>query len=459
VTRALVYGLAVAGAATVRAMARRGIDVIAVDDTDTPARRELAADLDVDLRIGPDDSELGALIKDSDVVVPAPGVAEDHRVMHAARANDVRLASEIELAYEWEQDHPGGPRPMLAVTGTDGKTTTTLWAVEMLAAAGVRAVAAGNTEVPLVTAIDMDLDAFVVECTSFRLALTERFRGEAAAWLNLAPDHLNWHRSMDTYGDAKNKIFANQHPDDVAIGFARDAEVMRRLAAAPARHVTFGGADSDYRVAGDTLVGPSGELAPAAALRRRLPHDLTNGLAAAALVLESRLADQAAVAAGLAAFTGPPHRIELVGEADGVAWYNDSKATTPHAASVAIAGFDHVVLIAGGRNKGLDLSPMADAATAGRADRMRAVVAIGEAADVIADAFGGRDIPILRASSMPDAVDVAGAAARPGDVVLLSPGCASFDWYPDGGYEARGDHFRELVRSRLMPHDLQGADT
>ena len=98
------------------------------------------------------------------------------------------------------------------------------------------------------TAIDMDLDAFVVECTSFRLALTERFRGEAAAWLNLAPDHLNWHRSMDTYGDAKNKIFANQRPDDVAIGFARDAEVMRRLAAAPARHVTFGGADSDYRV-------------------------------------------------------------------------------------------------------------------------------------------------------------------------------------------------------------------
>ena len=210
------------------------------------------------------------------------------------------------------------------------------------------------------TAIDMDLDAFVVECTSFRLALTERFRGDAAAWLNLAPDHLNWHRSMDTYGDAKNKIFANQRPDDVAIGFARDAEVMRRLAAAPARHVTFGAADSDYRVAADALVGPSGELAPVAALRRRLPHDLTNGLAAAALVLESRARrPRRPSPPGSPAFTGPPHRIELVGEADGVAWYNDSKATTPHAASVAIAGFDRVVLIAGGRNKGLDLSPMA----------------------------------------------------------------------------------------------------
>ena len=462
-TRALVYGLAVAGAATVRAMSRRGIDVIAVDDTDTPVRRELAADLGLDLHIAPDDAELASLVAASDVVVPAPGVPEDHRVMGAARSRGVHLASEIELAYEWEQDRPGGPRPMLTVTGTDGKTTTTLWAVEMLAAAGVRSVAAGNTEVPLVTAIDMDLDAIVVECTSFRLALTEQFRGEAAAWLNLAPDHLNWHRTMETYGDAKNKLFANQRPDDVAIGFARDAEVMRRLAVAPARHVTFGADDADYRVAGGALVGPAGELAPVASLRRRLPHDLTNGLAAAALVLETGLADQAAVAAGLAGFRGPAHRIELVGEADGVAWYNDSKATTPHAASVAIAGFVSagrgVVLIAGGRNKGLDLSPMADASSPGGADGVRAVVAIGEAAHIVADAFGGRDIPILRASSMPDAVDVAGAAARPGDVVLLSPGCASFDWYPDGGYEARGDHFRELVRSRVQPHEQQGAVT
>src|SRR5687768_6337509 len=145
-TRALVYGLAVAGAATVRAMARRGIDVVAVDDTDTPARRELASELGVELHIAPDDSALGTLVAESEVVVPAPGVPEDHRVMHAARVAGVRLASEIELAYEWEQERPGGPRPMLAVTGTDGKTTTTHWAVEMLAAAGIRSVAAGNTE-------------------------------------------------------------------------------------------------------------------------------------------------------------------------------------------------------------------------------------------------------------------------------------------------------------------------
>ena len=439
------------------AMTARGIVVVAADDTNTPARQSLAAELGVELCIAPDDAELDKLIQACDVVVPAPGVPESHRVMAAARSRGRRLASEIELAYEWEQDRAGGPRPMLTVTGTDGKTTTTLWAVEMLAAAGCRSVAAGNTEVPLVSALEMEVDAFVVECTSFRLALTQQFRGEAAAWLNLAPDHLNWHRSMTTYGEAKNKLFANQRHDDVAIGFAADAEVMRRLAAAPGRHITFGWADSDYRVADGVLVGPVGELGAIDSLRRRLPHDLTNGLAAAALVMESGLADRDAVAAGLASFVGPPHRIELVGDVDGVQWYNDSKATTPHAASVAIAGFvtdgRGVVLIAGGRNKGLDLSPMAAAAVEGGDDRVRAVVAIGEAADLIADAFVGRTI--FRASSMPDAVDVAGAAARPGDVVLLSPGCASFDWYPDGGYEARGNHFRALVHARAM----QGATT
>ena len=449
--RALVYGLAVAGAATVRAMAARGIEVVAADDVDTPTRRALADQLGVDLVIAPDDDELDALVAGSGIVVPAPGVPEDHRVLAIARRRGCRLASEIELAYEWEQDRAGGPRPMLAVTGTDGKTTTTLWAVEMLAAAGCRSVAAGNTEVPLVAALDLDVDAFVVECTSFRLALADSFRGQAAAWLNLAPDHLNWHRSMTTYADAKNRIFANQRPDDVAIGFNGDVEVMRRLGDAPGRHVTFGAHHADYFVDGPTMTSPYGELADVSTMRRRLPHDVTNGLAAAALSLESGLADRAAVAAGLATFVGPPHRIELVGEVDGVAWYNDSKATTPHAASVALAGFgdgDHrVVLIAGGRNKGLDLSPMA-----ARADRVRAVVAIGESADVVAAAFTGAagDPEILRASSMPEAVDVAGAAARPGDVVLLSPGCASFDWYPEGGYEARGDHFRQLVNAKMM---------
>jgi UDP-N-acetylmuramoylalanine--D-glutamate ligase len=438
---ALVYGLAVAGAATARALLARGYDVLAADDSDTPARRQLAADLGVELVIGPGAEELAALISRSDVIVPAPGIPEEHPVIAGAHGRGVRIAGEIELAYDWEQERAGGPRPLLAITGTDGKTTTTLLTVAMLEAAGLRAVAAGNTDVPLVTAVDLDVDVLVVECTSFRLAWTEHFRGTAAAWLNLAPDHLNWHRSMATYAAAKGRIFDNQRPNDVAIGHADDAEVMRRLAVAPGRHVTFALAGADYQVAGDVLISPHGEITEVAAMRRSLPHDITNGLAAAALVLETALADGTAVHAALASFAGPPHRIELVAEAEGVAWFNDSKATTPHAAAAAIGGFDHVVLIAGGRNKGLDLAPMAAAP-----GRVRTVVAVGEASDDVAAAFTAVGVAVQRASTMPEAVDVAGAAALPGDVVLLSPGCASFDWYPEGGFEARGDHFRHLVR-------------
>lgn len=440
---AVVYGLAVAGAATVRALTRRGIDVVAVDDHDTPARRALADELGVELEIAPDDARLAARLGAAELLVPAPGVPEDHRLFALAADTGVDVVSEIELAYRWEQERSGGPRPMLTVTGTDGKTTTTLLAVEMLAAGGVSSVAAGNTDVPLVEALDLDVDAFVVECTSFRLAWTSQFRGEAAAWLNLAPDHLNWHRSMATYEAAKARLFDQQRPGDVAIGFAPDPIVMAHLAVAPGRHRTFGLQDADYRVEDGWLVGPTGPLAAIDTMGRSLPHDLTNGLAAAALVTEPGLVGPDAVAAGLARFTSPAHRIEAVGEAEGVRWFNDSKATTPHAASVAIRAFDRVVLIAGGLDKGLDFTPMV-----AEGDRLRAVVAIGDAAPLITGLF--QDVaPVTTAGSMADAVAQAGDLAAAGDVVLLSPGCASFDWYPDGGYPARGDDFRQLVATRL----------
>ncbi|HET9547511.1 MAG TPA: UDP-N-acetylmuramoyl-L-alanine--D-glutamate ligase [Desertimonas sp.] len=440
--RALVYGLAVAGAATVRALSSRGYDVVVADDFDTPERRHLADKLGVDLLIAPDHRRLAGLVQHSDLVVPAPGIPEGHRLLSVAGDQRRRVVSELELAYEWEQQRDDGPRPMLAITGTDGKTTTTLLTVAILEAAGVRSVAAGNTDVPLVEAIDLDVDAFVVECTSFRLAWTEHFRGEAAAWLNLAPDHLNWHESMETYAAAKAKIFANLRPTDVAIGFAGDPAVIAHLATSPGRRVTFGQAAADYRLKDGFLVSPHGEIVPVASMRRHLPHDVTNGLAAAALVLESGLADASAVATALGSFVGPEHRIEFVDEADGVAWFNDSKATTPHAAAAAINGFDHVVLIAGGRNKGLDLGLLAAAP-----ERIRAVVAIGEAADDVAAAFAPAGTAVLTASSMTEAVDVAGGAALPGDVVLLSPACASFDWY--SGFEERGVDFRRAVLDHL----------
>ncbi|MBA3606052.1 MAG: UDP-N-acetylmuramoyl-L-alanine--D-glutamate ligase, partial [Acidimicrobiia bacterium] len=437
----LVHGLAVAGAATVRALLRRGVEVIASDDMWTPARADLAADLGVELVVtnphdDGGDAALNRLVASCEYVVPAPGVPETHCLFAVAAAEDKPVCSEIELAYRWEAARVGGPRPMLAVTGTDGKTTTTMMAVAILAAAGVRSVAAGNTDVPLVDAIDDDLDAFVVECSSFRLAWADTFRAEGAAWLNLAPDHLNWHAGTTSYEAAKARIFDQQRPSDVAVGFADDPVVMARLVSAPGRKRTFALRDADYRVEGDgpaaRLVGPDGSLADVAAMARSLPHDLTNGLAAAALTIETGLADPAAVAGGLAAFVGPPHRIELVGEADGIRWFNDSKATTPHAASVAIRAFERVVLIAGGSSKGLDLRAMA-----AEPRRVRAVVAIGAAAPSIAAVFAGL-APVSTAASMSDAVDRAGDLAVDGDVVLLSPGCASFDWYPDGGYPARG---------------------
>jgi len=440
--RYLVYGVAIAGAAVVRALTQRGLDVEVADDAGTETVRSIADELGVELIVAPEPEELAALVERCDVVVPAPGVPETHALFDVARRAGRPVRSELELAYGWEQERAGGPRPMLAVTGTDGKTTVTLWATEMLRAGGLKAVAAGNTDVPLVAALDLDVDAFVVECTSFRLAATEQFRGDAAAWLNLAEDHLNWHTSMASYEAAKARVFTQQRATDTAIGAIADPVVMEHLASAPARHRTFGLRDADYHVAGDVLQGPSGALAPTSALARSLPHDLTNGLAAAALVLEPGLVGADAVALGLTSFTGPPHRIELVGESDGIRWYNDSKATTPHAASAAIRAFDSIVLIAGGLNKGLDLRPMARERM-----RIRAVVAIGRDAKDIEEAFTGS--AVAEATSMAEAVDRAGELARPGDVVLLSPGCASFDWYPDGGYPARGDDFRRLVNARL----------
>ena len=445
-TRALVYGLAVAGAAAARALVRHGYDVVVADDVVTPERVELARVLDLEIIEHPADRDLSRLVRSCALVCPSPGVPETHSVVDAAIDAGVEVVSEIELAYRWEQDRPGGPRPMVAITGTDGKTTTTLLAVEMLRAAGLRTVDAGNTETPLVDAIATDLDAFVVEATSFRLAWTPTFRAQGAAWLNLAPDHLNWHRSMDSYESAKARIWANQRSDDVAVGFADDAVVMRRLQEAPGRRVTFARSGADYSVVDDTLMGPAGQIAAVGIMKRSLPHDVTNALAASALALETGLADEAAIERALARFTGPPHRLEHIGTWNGVAWYNDSKATTPHAAAAAIRSFDRIVLIAGGYDKHVDLSPMA-------VDRARvdALIAVGATAAAVSTAFDG----VEHRETVDDlaaAVERAHDIASPGSIVLLSPGCASFDQYR--GFEHRGDHFRTLVHELHEPSQI-----
>ncbi len=467
--RALVHGLAITGAAVVRALQRRGFDVLVIDDRIDEATTDLANALGVELLPAPtaNGADTRAFVSRFTLISPAPGVPETNPVVLAAIDAGVPLVSEIELAYRWEHASATKagrpPRPMLAITGTDGKTTTTEMAVAMLRAAGVRTEALGNTDVPLVDAIDavddagaLTYDAFVVECTSFRLQWTQRFRADAAVWLNLAPDHLNWHVSMDSYEAAKARMWQLQSADDTAIGFVDDPTVMRHLAAAPGRHRTFGRAGADYRVGEGNdagwLVGPAGRIVEVASMRRSLPHDLTNALAAAALVLETGLAGPEAITAALGRFSAPPHRLEPCGEAGGVRWFNDSKATTPHAASTAIRAFDSLVLIAGGSRKGVDLSPMGD-----ECRRVRAVVAIGEAAPDIHAVFDPCTT-VVDADSMAAAVSLAGDLARPGDAVVLSPGCASFDWYT--GYPKRGDDFKQLVAERLaaahVPIDPSG---
>jgi UDP-N-acetylmuramoylalanine--D-glutamate ligase len=435
--RALVYGAAIAGLATLRALVARGYDVVVVDDHVSPEKSAAVSGIGTTLLERPSSAELAALVGSCDFVAPSPGIPETHPVVVEARSQDVPLRSELDLGYEWESARVGGPRPMVAVTGTDGKTTTVLMTEAILDRAGRTPVSCGNTEIPFVEALDLEVDAFVIEATSFRLAFVESFRCNASAWLNLAPDHLDWHTSMDSYESAKARIWANVTDGDAAIGYANDPIVMRNLERLSCRTFTVGAQTSAYRVEDGHLVSPHGSILECSRLYRSLPHDQINALAAAAVAMEGGLARPDAVAAALSAFQGPHHRIEFVAEVEGVRYFNDSKATSPHAALTAMRGFDSIVLIAGGRNKGLDLGAMSQ-----EAHRLRGAVLIGESADELSRVLAGA-CPVDSADSMRDAVLKASHLAQSGDVVLLSPGCTSLDWY--GGYAQRGDDFARCV--------------
>ena len=433
----LVYGVGVAGIATINFLLRRNIDVIAADDRINEVRQAELRKLGIDVVIAPASHELRDLVDRSQYVAPAPGIPEGHPVIKAALSQQKSLKTELDIAYEWEAERVGGARPMVAVTGTDGKTTTVLMAEAILQAAGRKTIACGNTEIPLVEALDMDVDSFVVEATSFRLAFVESFRAEASAWLNFDSDHLDWHESMSTYEAAKARLWRNVRPTDTAIGVSGELAVLKHLQKAQCRRRVVGGS-GDYHTHDAMLVGPHGEIMSTSVLRRALPHDVSNALVASALCIEAGLATTAQVATALRDFVAPHHRIEFVAESKGVRWFDDSKATTPHAVVTALRGFESVVLIAGGRNKDLDLAQIAV-----ESGRIKSVVAIGESAEMISQVFAGKKTVAI-ASSMQEAVEQAARVSVAGDVVLLSPGCTSFDWY--GGYAERGDHFAGLVR-------------
>jgi len=435
-TTTLVYGLAIAGRAVASELVSRGEKVILVDDIESSSHAEFARSLKSEIRIRPSSVELDDLLQQSDRVVPAPGVPETHNLFEASRRLQKPVMSEIELAYRIEQQS-SSPRPMVAVTGTDGKTTTTLMAAAILNSAGKRTLAVGNTETPLIAALRTDAQAFSVECSSFRLALTQTFRAKASVWLNFAPDHLDWHSSLNSYHEAKAKIWAHLMSSDVAVVPMHDPSITKAAKSSGARVVSFGSDSGDYHVSNGVLTCPAGEILHRTEMARSLPHDVTNALAAAAITIEAGLANTSQVAQALRSFVNAPHRIEFVVESEGVRWFNDSKATSPHASSVALNSFDSIVLIAGGKNKDLDLTEMAK-----NSEKVKAVVAIGSAADEIAAAFSSV-CQVQIAGSMRDAVDCASKFATSGDVVLLSPGCTSYDWYKN--YGERGTDFKNEV--------------
>ena len=419
-----MVGAGVTGIAVARWARAEGNNVVVVDDA--PSR---AADA-VDRTTG-----LDALAR-AELVVPSPGVRPDHPIITAAFARGVPVRAEIELAAERLE------APLVAITGTNGKTTVTRLLAEMVSESGLRTVAAGNIGHPLIDLVRQGVttapaDVVVAEVSSFQLALTQMFRPRVAVLLNLAPDHLDWHGTFEAYARAKARIFASQSERDLLVSNADDPVVARLTARAPARRVEFSTtSEAGYHVAGTHLVDDDGsELVSRADLP---PHaDVANVLAAAAA---ARAVGATYDAVRVTAATAPrlPHRLTTVGEAGGVRWIDDSKATNPHATAHALAELDRVVLVVGGRNKGLDLGVLRQ-----HAERLVAVVAIGESADEVVAAFEAAVPEIDRASSMREAVRIAATHARPGDVVLLSPACASFDWY--SGYEARGDDFAAEV--------------
>ena len=436
--RVAVFGLALAGAAAARALVLRGIEVVLSDDALTDAHRTLAAELGCTIVAVDTPSGLANFLEGVDVLIPAPGVAPHHRVIVFALSQNVSVRTEIDIAYEWELQRPNGPRPILGVTGTDGKTTTTMITASLLRARGRSVGEVGNTDLPFMSAIDQPFDAFVVECSSFRLQFTDMFRCDASVWLNLAPDHLDWHGSFEKYTVAKQRLWAHCQPGDVVVAPTNNVAIVDFARQTASRCVTFGLDSGDYRLDKGSLVCDQGVICGVDQLWRAMPHDITNSLAAAALVIESGLCDIDEVASPLHTFESAHHRIELVGHFEGVAWYDDSKATSPHAALTAIRAFNRVVLIAGGRNKDLDLSQMAI-----EPHRMVGVVAIGDDADKVVEAFRGV-CPVQTAASMREAVACAHGLADESATVLLSPGCTSYDWY--NNYNERGDDFQVNVR-------------
>jgi UDP-N-acetylmuramoylalanine--D-glutamate ligase len=371
----------------------------------------------------------------ADLVVRSPGVPREAAPLAAAYAAGTPVWSEIELASRVL------PNPLMGITGTNGKTTTTELLAHLLRAGGRDAVACGNQGTPLSGLVgEVAPDAWlVVECSSFQLEDVPTFRPRAAVLLNVTPDHLDRYPDMAAYAAAKHNLFANQQPEDLAILPGDDASP----GAAAARRIVAAGAPGAEAVAwaeGGLHVAGLGLVAAWDDIPLRGAHNRENVMAAAAMAAHAGLG-ATEIAAGLASFPGVPHRLEVVGEANGVTFVNDSKATNPAAAIAALDAYpERVILIAGGSSKGTPFDDLAEAARGG----VKCAHLIGQTAPEIAAALGDVGLTSVSHPGLREAVQAAFADAEPGDVVLLAPACASFDQFRS--YEHRGDVFRECAR-------------
>ena len=417
----LVVGLARSGAAAARMLREHG-EVIGCDSGEPEEGRALEG---VEAHLGSDGVEL---LERAACVVKSPGVPREAPVVAAARERRLPVVGELELAWRLLENR------FLAVTGTNGKTTTVELLGAMYREADLPVAVAGNVGTPLASLVgEVDPRATVVcEVSSFQLEDSDAFAPECAVLLNLAEDHLDRHGSFERYRAAKMRIFERQRDDDVAVtspGFP---------APGVARRVTFGRPGADLELAGERLRWRGEPLLPVAELRLRGTHNLENAMAGAAAALACGVPAHA-VAKTLRTFPGVPHRLEEVGVVDGVLFVNDSKATNVTAAVHGIEAFDAPVhAILGGSLKGGGFEGLRDAVSA----RCAACYLIGQAEERLAQDLMGTTT-LYTCGVLPRAVAKASNAAKPGEVVLLSPACASYDQY--GDYEERGDHFRSLV--------------
>ncbi len=437
----LVVGLARTGIATALFCAARGARVTASESRPETEVAEAAAKL----RAAGCTLEFGGHREETffaqDLIVPSPGVAADAPLLVAARARGAAVWSEIELAYRFLKGR------LIAITGSNGKTTTTSLVAHILEAAGFPVILAGNIGTPLIARVEETSEGSicVAELSSFQLELIETFRPDISAFLNLTPDHLDRHASLEAYARAKARIFENQTESDAAILNGGDAASVEYAPRRPqvflfnrTKHVEQGaflrGSEIVFRRGGAEQV----------LLRREdigLPgaHNIENVLAAAGAAYLAGARPEA-IAAGVKSFAGVEHRLEFVAEICGAGYYNDSKATNVDATLKALDAFPgRLIVILGGKDKGSDYSILRPSL------REKAVLAllIGAASDKIEKQIAG-SVAVERAGTMERAVEFAAERARPGDVVLLAPACASFDQFQS--YEHRGRVFKQLVR-------------